>query len=110
MYAVSLTVIAMGIAALTVLRRFEDKNDHLLRRRVSVAMGDDETGIGRVVAVLVAVGATVTEVEYERRLDDDKKRVVGTFDVQFVHGERRELIESIESVQGVRRVWFQQPT
>jgi putative Mg2+ transporter-C (MgtC) family protein len=108
MYVVSTAVTAMGIVALTVLRRFEDKNDHLMHRRISVVLGDEEAGIDRVVSALTSLGATVSEVEYERRLDDDKKRVVATLDVQFVDtiGVAK-LIEAVESVQGVRRVRVQ---
>ncbi len=110
MYIVSTAVTAMGIVALTVLRRFEDKNDHLMSRRVSVVLGEDEPGIGRVVAVLTELGATVSEVEYERRLDDGKRRIVATFDVQFADtvGVAR-LIEGVESVPGVRRVRVASP-
>jgi putative Mg2+ transporter-C (MgtC) family protein len=105
MYVVSVSVTAMGIVALTVLRRFEDKNDHLMRRRVSVVLGEDEPGIGHVVSALTVLGATVSEVEYERRLDDGKKRIVATFDVQFADTVGvAKIIEAVESVQGVRRV------
>jgi putative Mg2+ transporter-C (MgtC) family protein len=98
----------MGLLALTVVRRFEDKNDHRLRCRVSVVMGDDEAGVGGVVSALTAMGARVADVEYERRLDDDKKRVVATFDVEFDDTTSVSmLIESIESVPGVRRVRIQ---
>jgi len=105
MYAVSTAVTGMGIVALTVLRRFEDKNDPLMQRRVSVVLGDNGPGIGRVVSVLTELGATVSEDEYERRLDDGKKRVVATFDVQFADtvGVTR-ILEGVESVAGVRRV------
>jgi putative Mg2+ transporter-C (MgtC) family protein len=105
LFVVSVAVTAMGIVALTVLRRFEDKNDHLMRRRVSVVLGEAEPGIGGVVSVLTELGATVSEVEYERRLDGEKKRVVATFDVQFADTVGvTKLIDGIESVQGVRRV------
>jgi putative Mg2+ transporter-C (MgtC) family protein len=105
LFAVSVAVTAMGIVALTVLRRFEDKNDHLMHRRISVVLGEDEPGIGGVVSVLTELGATVSEVEYERRLDGGKKRIVATFDVQFADTVGvTKLIDGIESVQGVRRV------
>jgi putative Mg2+ transporter-C (MgtC) family protein len=108
MYLVSIAVTAMGIVALTVLRRFEDKNDHVLRRRVSVVLGDEEPGIGSVMSALTALGAIVADVEYERRLDDDKKRMVATFDVSFADTlSLTKLIEAIESVPGVRRVRIQ---
>lgn len=105
MYAVSSAVTAMGIVALTVLRRFEDKDDHLVRRRVKVVLGEDDVDIGQVVVALTALGAKASEVEYERRLDDDKKRVVATFDVQSPDTlSVAKLVGSIESVPGVRRV------
>jgi putative Mg2+ transporter-C (MgtC) family protein len=110
MWGVSAAVTAMGIIALTLLRRFEDKDDHRLVRRVSVVLGDDEPGVDRMVSALTALGATVTEVEYERRLDEDKKRVVATFDVQFAKTVAvSKIIEAIESVPGVRRVRVQHP-
>jgi putative Mg2+ transporter-C (MgtC) family protein len=108
MYAVSGAVTAMGIVALTVLRRFEDKDDHLVHRRVSVVLGGHEPDVEQVVAALTALGAKVTEVEYERRLDDEKERMVAIFDVQFADtlGMPR-LLRAIESVPGVRRVRLQ---
>ena len=108
LYAVSSAVTAMGIVALTVLRRFEDKDDHLVRRRVSVVLGEADVDIGQVVVALTALGAKVSEVEYERRLDDDKKKIVVTVDVQISEGvPLAKLIEAVESVGGVRRVHVQ---
>jgi putative Mg2+ transporter-C (MgtC) family protein len=105
MYAVSSAVTAMGIVALTVLRRFEDKDDRLVRRRVSVVLGEVDVDIGQVVVALTALGAKASEVEYERRLDDDKKRMVATFDVQSPDTVSvAKLVGSIECVPGVRRV------
>jgi hypothetical protein len=81
------------------------KDDHLMRRRVSVVLGEGEPGIGGVVSALTELGATVSEIEYERRLDDGKKRIVATFDVRFVDTVGvAKIIEAVESVQGVRRV------
>lgn len=108
LYVVSVAATGMGIAALTVLRRFEDKNDHLLHRRVSVILGEGEKGIGRVVSTLTQLGVTVSEVEYERRLDDDKKRIVTTFDVEFNDTlSVVTIIEALESLPTVRRVRVQ---
>jgi putative Mg2+ transporter-C (MgtC) family protein len=108
MYVESGAATVMGIVALTVLRRFEDKNDHLLRRRVSVVLGEDAPGISTVVEELAKLGALVSDVEYEKRLDDEKKRIVATLDVRFADtiGVPR-LIEAIEGIRGVRRVIVQ---
>jgi putative Mg2+ transporter-C (MgtC) family protein len=108
MYIESSVVTLMGIIALTVLRRFEDKNDHVIRRRVSVVLGDDAADISAVVDALTSFGAVVSDVEYERRVDDAKKRVAATFDVEFPDTlSVAKLIASLESVQGVRRVVVQ---
>jgi putative Mg2+ transporter-C (MgtC) family protein len=104
MYAISVVVTAMGIAALTVLRRFEDKNDHLVSRRVSLVLANAEV-LERILIILRAKGATISDFDYDRRLDDEKKRTDVTFDVDIpdtvgVAG----VIVSIEAVDGVRRV------
>jgi hypothetical protein len=50
-------------------------------------------------------GATVDDVDYERRLDDGKKRIVVTFEVKIVDTLGiAKLIDVVEAVQGVRRV------
>jgi putative Mg2+ transporter-C (MgtC) family protein len=108
MFVESAVVTGLGIAALTVLRRFEDKNDKLVRRRVSVTMGEEGQDIAAVVETLTKLGATVSDVEYEKRLDDDKKRMVVTLDVDFADVMTvPKLIEAVETVRGVRRVVVQ---
>ena len=99
---------AWGSAALTLLRRFEDKDDRLLRRHVSVTLGEDGESFQAVIESLTKLGAKVSDVEYEKRLDDDRKHIVATLDVLFADsiGVQR-LIEAIETVRGVRRVIVQ---
>jgi putative Mg2+ transporter-C (MgtC) family protein len=104
----SVVVMLMGLLALTFLRRFEDKDDHLQLRRVSVVLGEDARGVGAVSESLRKLGAKVSDVEYEKRLDDDKKHIVATLDVQFATTITvPELIDAIETVPGVRRVVVQ---
>ncbi len=106
MYVESAVVTVFGIIALTVLRRFEDKN--VRRRRVSVSLGADAVGIEPVTDALRAIGATVVDVEYERRMQDDKKRIVITMDVQLSEDVPiPKLIDALETVPGVRRVHVQ---
>jgi putative Mg2+ transporter-C (MgtC) family protein len=38
MYVVSIAATGVGVTALSVLRRFERKNDHLLRRKISLVL------------------------------------------------------------------------
>jgi putative Mg2+ transporter-C (MgtC) family protein len=104
MYPISVVVTAMGITALTVLRRFEDKNDHLIARRVSLVLASAEV-LDRVMAALKEQGVTVSDFDYDRRLDDEKKRTEVVFDmaVPDTLGVAK-VIASIERVDGVRRV------
>jgi putative Mg2+ transporter-C (MgtC) family protein len=108
MYVESGVVTLLGLLALTVLRRFEDKNDHLTRRRVTVVLGEDARDVTAVVDALKGIGATVSDVEYEKRLDDDKKRIMATFDVDLESTVGvAKLIQTVEDVGGVRRVVVQ---
>jgi putative Mg2+ transporter-C (MgtC) family protein len=106
MYVEGLVVTGFGIVALTVVRRFEDKN--IQRRRVSVVLGGDTEGIEHVAQALRGLGATVVEVEYERHMEGDKKKIVVTMDVQLSESVPvPKLLGALESVPGVRRVRVQ---
>jgi putative Mg2+ transporter-C (MgtC) family protein len=106
MFVESVIVTGMGIIALTVLRRFEDKDDQTVRRRVSVVLGEGAEDIRPVVAALASVGAVVAAAEYQKRLDNDKKRLSVAFDVKLpALYDVSELISILEErVPGVRRV------
>jgi putative Mg2+ transporter-C (MgtC) family protein len=104
MWVISVVVTLMGITTLTVLRRFEDKNDHLVARRVSLVLASAEV-LDRIMTALKAQGVKVSDFDYDRRLDDEKKRTEVTFDMEvpLTIGVPK-VIASIESVEGVRRV------
>src|SRR5580658_2747701 len=109
MFVESGVVMLMGLLALTVLRRFEDKEDNLQRRRVTVVLGEHAKDIKAIVDSLTKLGAKVVDVEYERRLEDDKRRMTVTFDVYFaVSIGVPKLIEAIEAHPDIRRVVVQQ--
>jgi putative Mg2+ transporter-C (MgtC) family protein len=104
MYVISVFVTAMGITALTVLRRFEDKDDHLVPRRVSLVLRSGEVLEG-VMAALKEQGVRVSDFDYDRRLDDEKKRTDVVFDIEVPDTVGvTKVIASIEAVDGVRRV------
>jgi len=106
MFVESAVVTGLGIVALTVFRRFEDKN--LVRRRVSVALGEAGASLDEVIASVERLGARVWSVEYEHQLGAQDERVEVTFDVQIGEGITvRSLASTIEAVRAVRRVRIQ---
>src|SRR5580700_2507285 len=108
MFVESIAVTLMGLLGLTFLRRFEDKDDHLLSRRLTIVLGESAKDIAAVVTALTGLGAKVSEVEYERRLEDGKRRIVATLDVQFADTIAiPQLIEAVETAPDVRRVLVQ---
>lgn len=97
----------MGLLALTVLRRFEDKDDHVQRRRVIVTLGGNAKDVTAIVEGLSKAGAKVSVIEYEKRLEDDKRRIVAIFDVQFADSIAISQLIAVESVPEVQRVIVQ---
>lgn len=111
MYVESAAVTVMGIVALTVFRRFEDKNDRVTKRRIALVLGEDaEVTILAVMKAITELGAVVADVEYERRLDE-KRRTALTLDVTLpVTITVAALIQTLEKHPGVRRIQITQPS
>ena len=96
----SAVVTFFGIVALTVLRRFEDKN--LLRRRVTVTLDGGAERMENVLIAIRSVDAVANDLEYERHVG---QKLMLTFDVQMPESiGLAKLIEKVESVEGVERI------
>ena len=107
MFTVSAVVTAMGIVALTLLRRFENKDDSIRRRMVVVT--DDEADIDQILKALEEVGAVVADLEIERRLDEGKRGRRLTFDLKFPDTLTvPKIVAVVEAVRGIRRIIVQQ--
>lgn len=107
MYAVAVPVTAMGVVALTMLRRFEDKDDHSTRLAISVVLAEDRESLRHLEDAVRAIGLKLKNVGYERRFDD-KRRVAVRFEVAVPDaiGIAR-LVDVIEAVPDVKRVEVQ---
>jgi putative Mg2+ transporter-C (MgtC) family protein len=104
MFVEAVAVTIAGVIALTVLRRFEDKDDHTLRRQLELVLGDPNA-LDEIVTNLGALGVKISDVSYERRLDEDKRRVGATLDLSFKDTlELPKLLHAVEAVAGVRRL------
>ncbi len=103
MYVESVAGTAIGVTALTVLRRFEEKDDRFLRRKISLVFGDPPPDLSSVLAQIQALGATVTQIEYERELEE--KRTTVSFQARYkVSLPSDKLLDLLQSQPGVRRV------
>ncbi|WP_437276469.1 hypothetical protein WME90_35215 [Sorangium sp. So ce375] len=100
----------VGVLALTALRRFEDKDDRSTRRRIALVLGEESAGVADIMKALEALGAVVSDMDYERRLDD-KRRVNVTLDARIPNTIGVEtLIDQLAKQPGVRRVHVRAPT
>ncbi len=104
--AAAVTVLALVV--LTVLRRFEDKEDHIVSRHVSVVLE-----VGAVPSVvlepLAAMGITLRNLQYERRFDE-KRRTELTFAARMPREiEPHAIVSELERVEEVRRVKVSEP-
>src|SRR5581483_9338337 len=103
MYVESVAGTVLGVVALTTLRRFEDKDDRVIRRKISLVLGETAPAVSTVLADTESLGATVSQSEYEKQLNE--KRTSVTFHVRFKTGLGTDtLLEAREAQPGVRRV------
>lgn len=108
MFVEAVIVTGMGITALTVLRRFEDKNDHVVRRRLSVVLGEESDGPAELLSTLRALGAVVHDLEYEKRLDGGRKPLIVKLQIQMSDAiDVARLIDAVEKIPGARRIHVQ---
>ncbi|NUO52191.1 MAG: MgtC/SapB family protein [Polyangiaceae bacterium] len=96
-------VTALGVLVLTVLRRFEDKEDDVVIRNVAVVL-EEGSSPSLVLQPLEALGVSVRNVQYDRRLDD-KRRTELAFVARTPRAiEASMLVTEIEKLEGVRRI------
>ena len=102
MYAVSIFVTVLGLAALTLLRWFEDRGEHAARQRLTLLLDESISPVPSIVEALRRVGATVSEQEYERTRDDGARII---FDVSTAKPvESHTLARALDGAAGVRQL------
>ncbi|HEY7371001.1 MAG TPA: MgtC/SapB family protein [Polyangia bacterium] len=102
MYAVAVFVTVVGLAALTLLRRFEDRGETIARQRVTVTM---EAGAQLVSSVVEALGqrvAVISQEEYERAPDGRVRVALEVRTPAAVPGH--ELARALDALKGVQTV------
>jgi len=102
MYSISVASTVLGVIALTVLRRFEHKDQESLVRKITLVLDDTAPPVRAIIAALGEHDITVAPVEYERHLDE--RRVQVTLRARVSPTAREDLLTVLESQPGVRRV------
>jgi putative Mg2+ transporter-C (MgtC) family protein len=109
MYMEAAMVTAFGVVALTVLRRFEDKDDQILHRQVSVVLGDGAPTTSELIGAINQIGGIVAELDYDERLGDTKEITV-SLDVKLpARVGFAKLVEVLERRPAVRRIRVRPP-
>ena len=103
MYVVAVFVTVLGLLALTLLRRFEDRGEPIARQRVTLLLDEKLSTVADVVDALARSGTKVSQEEYERSFADGEIRVA--FDVRTSAPlQNHELARVFENEKGVRRI------
>ncbi len=102
MYAISAAATAIGVGALTVLRRLERKEDDTVRRRITLALDDAAPPLKAIFGLLSARGITIGPAEYEKHVDEHRVHVA--FQVRLPKGASEDVISALEAQPGVRRI------
>lgn len=104
MFVEGVLVTLLGLLVLTVLRRFEDKRDDLVTKRVSMTLAEGSDATSAIMSAIRDLGVTIRDVEYDRRLDE-KRRTELTFDLAIPSAiSPGRIIETIERFEDVRRL------
>jgi putative Mg2+ transporter-C (MgtC) family protein len=102
MYTICVSSTILGVIALTVLRRFEHKEDATLGRKITLVLDETAPPLRAIVGALAQHEISVAPVEYERHLDEGRVEVTLQARVSPTTGE--DLLTVLESQPGVRRV------
>jgi putative Mg2+ transporter-C (MgtC) family protein len=103
MYVESVFVTIVGLGALTLLRRFEDRGIQLVRRRLSLTIDPTRSSLATVIGALTQLGAQVTQEDYERQVDEGRTRAICEVRLPASISDQ-ELIHALELDEAIRYV------
>ncbi len=106
MYIEAVFTTFVGIMALTVFRRFEDKDNLVVRRRIALVLGPSGS-VSALVSALAELKVVVSDIEYEKRLGDAPQTAVSFIVRHAEELEAGRLVEELERQVGVQRVHVQ---
>ena len=102
MYAVSIFVTILGLAALTLLRWFEDRGEQAARQRITLVLDESLSPVPSIVDALSRVGCAVSEQDYELTRNEGARI---TFDVRTAKPvDGHTLARALAGAAGVRQL------
>jgi len=82
MFIESVTATVLGVLTLTSLRRFEDKNDRLIKKRLQLSFKVQADDVpDHITQAIVGLGGTIAEQEYDCQISGGTQRAHMTVDV-----------------------------
>jgi putative Mg2+ transporter-C (MgtC) family protein len=102
MYAVAIFVTSLGLAALTLLRKLEDRGEHAARQRLTLVLDETVTPVAVVVQALASTGARVSEQEYDLRRDEGVRVTLDLSTSTPV--ESHVIARALESAHGIKQL------
>ncbi len=103
MFVESGAVTLMGLIALTFFRAFEDKNDQLIRRHVSLVVADGPNRVTMILQALQGLGARVSDFDYEKKIDDRALKMAFEAKIPLSVGVGP-FIDLLEKQEGIQHV------
>jgi putative Mg2+ transporter-C (MgtC) family protein len=101
-------VAVCGVGALSLLRRFEEKKERFIHRKVAIVLGDEPDGMANVIGAVSTLGVRVADFDYERQIDDRKITIKFQAHVPTKLGADA-FIRHVEQQPGVRQVRVKLP-
>ena len=102
MYAIAIFVTVLGLAALTLLRLFEDRGEQAARQRLTILVDVAVSPVSTIVEALARAGAKVSEQEYEQSRTEGVRIV---FDVRTsIPVESYVLASALEGASGIKHL------
>lgn len=104
----AVTVATLGVGTLAFLRKFEEKKELFIHRRVSIVIADEPDGMANVLGSVSELGVRVSDFDYERQIDDKKITIKFEAHVPTKIGADK-FIKHVEEQAGVRQVKVKLP-
>jgi putative Mg2+ transporter-C (MgtC) family protein len=108
MFPEAAAVAALGVGTLAFLRKFEEKKDPFIHRKVSLVVADDSDMMAKILGAVSTLGVRVSDFDYEREIDD--KRITLKFEAHIpAKLGADDFIKHVEKQIGVRQVKVKLP-